>query len=218
MKLEDEKLSAWIDGALDEAEARQLAELAAQDEALANRAVQLRRIDDLVKNAIPEEGVPQDLLERLGLAGGATSNVVDFAAERTRRLAQPATLAPQRPAARFWDHRKVAAVLVLVATGLASAAWLNAPQPRQAEASYRVLGDAPQAAASANVLVMFDGNVDAGEARTIAASLGGSIAGGQTAAGAWKLAFDPARRDAAITALRARGDVTMAEPVDGGAR
>lgn len=215
MKLEDEKLSAWIDGALDEEEARQLATLAAQDAELAGRAGQLRRIDELVKSAVPEEEVPQDLLERLGLAGRAGTNVVNLAAERSRRLAEPAAAAPQRPAARFWDSRKVAAILVLVATGLATASWLNAPQQRQAEPSYRVLGDAPQAAVSTNALVMFTGDVDTGKARAIVASAGGSIAGGRTAAGAWKLAFDPVRRDAALAALRSRDDVTMAEPLDG---
>lgn len=217
MKLEDEKLSAWIDGALDEAQARQVADLAAQDGQVAERAGRLRRIDDLVKTAIPEEPISQELLERLGLAQASPSNVVDFAAERSRRIAAPAAPAPQgRPRAAFWDSRKVAAVLVLIGVGLSSAAWLNAPvrQGEQQQATYRVLGDAPQAGASANMLVMFTGQVDAGEARTIAASVGGAIAGGPTAAGAWKLAVDPGSRDAALEKLRRRRDVTMAEPID----
>jgi len=219
MKLEDEKLSAWIDGALDEAEARRIAERAVQDTQFAERAGRLRHLDDLVKTAIPEEPVTPELLERLGLSQAQTSNVVDFAAERSRRATAPVTAAPQsRPRATFWDNRKVAAVLVLLGVGLMTAVWLNSPvqQAREPQASYRVLGDAPQAGTSANALVIFTSDVDAGEAREIAASIGGTIAGGPTEAGAWKLAIDPAKRDAALEKLRRRHDVTIAEPVDEG--
>ena len=127
MKLEDEKLSAWIDGALDEAEARRIAELTEQEPELAERAVRLRRIDDLVKTAVPEEPVSQELLERLGLAPAKPSNVVDFAAERSRRTASP--VAPERqapPQVRFWDSRKVAAVLMLFTAG---GAWALFERP-----------------------------------------------------------------------------------------
>lgn len=218
MKLEDEKLSAWIDGALDEAEARRIADLAAQDSDVAERAGRLRRLDDLVKTAIPEEPVTSELLERLGLAETRPSNVVDFASERSRRLAETAAAPQVRPRARFWDQRKVAAILVLVGVGLSTAAWFHSPvrQATQPDAAYRVLGDASRAGASANALVMFTSDVDAGEARAIAASIGGTIAGGPTPAGAWKLAIDPARRDMALEKLRARNDVTMAEAVDEG--
>lgn len=219
MKLEDEKLSAWIDGALDEAEARRIAGLAAQDSVIAERAGRLRHLDDLVKTAIPEEPVTPELLERLGLAEARSSNVLDFAAARSRRAAEPAAPSPaQRPAARFWDNRKVAAILVLLGVGLMSAMWLNSPirQAKEPQAAYRVLGDAPQpgAGTSANMLVMFTSDVDAGEARAVAASVGGSIAGGPTATGAWKLTIDPAQRGAALDTLRRRHDVTMAEPLD----
>lgn len=190
--------------------------LAANDADVASRIAKLRRMDELLRQAVPlEESLPDELLVRLGLAPAAASNVVDIAAARAARI-ESASATPVRFAAfRARGWRIAAQVFVVLGIGLAAAQWTRAPAPQSAEATYQALGDAPAAGLSANGLVMFTTSTDAGEANAIAARAGARIIGVPTSAGAWKIAVDPARRDAVLKALRGLPEVTMAEPIDG---
>lgn len=208
----DEDISAWIDGELDEATAQRITQLARQNAAVADTARQFRRVDALVREAIPEEPVPPALLERLGLAASGRSNVIDLAAKH-KRSREAAIGAPPTSAPRRWDQRRIAAMAALFIIGLAVTSFLVLRGPT-APASYRTLGSEPQAE-RANALVLFSSDVEASEAHSIIAAIGGSIVGDQTAAGAFKVAIDPDRRDGELELLRDRPDVRLAEPLDG---
>ena len=214
MSKDDEKISAWIDGALDPAEAAKMTALANDEERIANRASRLRQIDGLVKAAVPLEPVPQELLQRLGLNGSPEPEVIDFAAAKAKREAARTALHARKPLF-FENFRNIAAVLALGVLGVSTLGWMNQPGRQTSDAPYTALGNMPATHSAANVLVVFDSTVDAREARAIAASLGASVEGGRTSGGGWKLAFAPAQRSQAVDALRKRGDVRMAEPLEG---
>ena len=214
MRKDDEKISAWIDGALDKAEAGRMEALAIEEALIAERASRLRQIDTLVKAAVPLEPVPQELMERLGLAKASGSDVIDFSAAKARREASRVQ-ATIRRTAFFANFRNIAALVAVAVLGLSTLGSMNQPRSGDPEATYRALGNAPVAGSAANALVVFDSSVDAREAKAIAASLGAAIEGGQTSGGGWKLAFSPAVRDKAIESLRRRKDVRLAEPLEG---
>ncbi|HXD03135.1 MAG TPA: hypothetical protein VN627_07485, partial [Novosphingobium sp.] len=66
---DDQQLSAWLDGGLDDDGNAKMADLAARNEDVASRAARLRHMDELVRAAVPaEEEIPAELLTRLGLA------------------------------------------------------------------------------------------------------------------------------------------------------
>jgi anti-sigma factor RsiW len=214
MRKDDEKISAWIDGALDKAETGKMEALATGETRIAERASRLRQIDTLVKAAVPLEPLPQELLERLGLPTGSSSDVIDFSAAKARREASRAQ-AGIRSSAFFANFRNIAALVAVAVLGISTLGWMNQPSSGDTEATYRALGNAPVAGSAANVLVVFDTSVDAREAKAIAAALGAAIEGGQTSGGGWKLAFSPTARDKAIESLRRRKDVRLAEPLEG---
>ena len=214
MRKDDEKISAWIDGALDKAEAGRMEALATEEALIAERASRLRQVDTLVKAAVPLEPVPQALLERLGLAKASGSEVIDFAAAKAKRDSSFAR-AGIRQTVFFANFRNIAALVAVAVLGISTLGWMNQPRSGGPEATYRALGNAPVVGSAANVLVVFDSSIDAREAKAIAASLGAAIEGGQTSGGGWKLAFAPAVRDKAIESLRRRKDVRLAEPLEG---
>jgi len=217
----DEQLSAWLDGGLDADGNAKMADLAARNEDVAARAARLRRMDELVRAAVPEEeAVPAELLARLGLAAPAAgsaapaADVIDLAAARAARTA-PA------PAPRPWftGMGRIAAQLVLI-SGLGLGIMLalghnRQPAAPQVSADYRVLGDASRAAPPANALVRFGPGVSAAEASALTREAGGSLVGQPSATGTARLAIDPARRDAVLARLRATPGVILAEPLDG---
>lgn len=210
--VDDARLSAWIDGMLDEQGDEAMRELIAGNAAAAARADRLRHMDTLVHQAVPQEDeVPAELLARLGLADGPvaeTSNVVSLASARETR-AKPAAA----PAHHFW---RIAAQVALVGgVGLALATFAVPHGPRPEEADYRALSNASRAApADVNALVVFAPGIDEGRARALVGKAGARLVGAPNEAGAWKLAVDPSRRDAVLAGLRADPQVTMAEPVD----
>ncbi len=190
--------------------------LAANDAEVASRVAKLRRMDELLRQAVPlEESLPPELMARLGLAPAPASNVVDLAAARAARIetvpAAPVHFAAFR--ARGW--RIAAQVFVVLGIGLAAAQWVHSPAPQSAEATYQALGDAPVAGMSANAIVMFTSSTDAGEVNAIAAHAGVRIIGAPTSTGAWRIAVDPAKRDTVLKQLRGMPEVTLAEPIDG---
>ena len=224
----DERLSAWLDGALEQDEAAAMEHLAASDETLARRAARLRGIDDLVRSAVPlDDALPPELLDRLGFGpeGPASGEVVDFAAARARRDARtrPAGKAgaAQRRFGSGW--RRVAGFALLVAAGLSSMTLLGigGRSTTRTGAEYTALGDAsrPDAlGAGANAVVMFDASVSARKARAIGEGHGARLIAGPSSTGAWQFAIPAGRRAEVLSRLRARPDVTLAEPLDGNRR
>lgn len=231
----DEMISAWLDGTLDAEGARRMTELAARDEAFARRAERLRRIDNLVRAAVPAEPeLPAALLERLGLAPAPVhaasaremrhAGVVDLAAARQERAGRNSAPAPMARARG--GFLRMAAQLALVAgVGLAVIA-VSRPGDRAdvsgadySSADYRALGSAPDAAAhEANALVRFAPGVAASEAGKIASAAHVQLLGTPGATGAWKAFVAPGKRTAVLAALRSEPRVIMAEPIDGAPR
>ncbi|MFC3175504.1 anti-sigma factor family protein [Novosphingobium bradum] len=234
---DDERISAWLDGQLDEEGNAEMADLAARNEELAARAARLRGMDSLVRAAVPaeDEAIPAELLARLGLAPAApvgeagaepaglasaaegAAEVIDLASVRAARAAR----APARSAPRLAGLGRIAAQLLLV-FGLGLGIVLAVGQHREtagpdAAASYRVLGDDAAAPAAANALVRFAPGIDALEAQVLARRAGAVLVGPPSAAGTARAAIDPARRDAVLARLRAAPGVVLAEPLDSGA-
>lgn len=222
---DDEAVSAWLDGGLDKDGAAAMEEMAAMNEGVALRAARLRHMDDLVRSAIPEEdSVPRALLDRLGIGQPIKSGakVVDLAQARASRDARRSPVTPRpRIAALSGGWRVAAQVTLVVGLGLAGIVYLGRGDdagmravsgPR---AVYTALGDATATKSTANAVVMFAADVDAAEGRAIFSRVGASVVSGPSAGGAWQLAIDPAKRSDVLAGLRQRGDVTMAEPLDG---
>lgn len=215
---QDARLAAWLDGELDKEGADAMSARIADDAALGRRAERLTRIDGLVRAAVPEEPVPDALLQRLGLSD-RPAEVVDLAAARRARTVQAGrTASAQRwSGSTLW--RIAAQVLVIGGVGLGAALWL-VPHGQQAapDAAYRTLSNTTRtttAGPAINAVVMFGAGTDPVTARRIVSGAGGSLIGGATAAGAWKVSIAPARRDAVLAELRRDPRVTLAEPVDG---
>ena len=196
--------------------------LAATDESLAARASRLGHLDELVRAAVPaEEAVPSALLERLGLAGSARSGgVVNLAEARCAQAGRRADTLARIAQPRRAFLRMAAQVAIVTGIGVSLAVWsLPGKEASAPRADYRTLSNAPDKAAQAtNALVMFAPGTKTSEARAIAAAAGAQLMGEPNAAGAWKAAVAPERRDVVLQALRRDQRVSMAEPVDGMAR
>jgi anti-sigma factor RsiW len=82
-------------------------------------------------------------------------------------------------------------------------------------ARYHALGAAP-ASAAANVVVVFGPETPERELRAIIRSNDARLVDGPTVADAYLLHVPPAGRAAALTRLRARKQVVLAEPIDAG--
>lgn len=234
----DEQLSAWLDGGLDDDGNAKMTDLAARNEDVARRAERLRRMDELVRAAVPEEDtVPAKLLARLGLApqatdsapqvadsvGGPAAEVIDLASARAAREARVAAARPARFfGAKFFGLGRMAAQLLLViGLGLGGLlAWNTGRDAASPErpAEYRVLGDSSRAAPPANALVRFAPDVDAAAASRLARDAGASLVSAPSAAGTARLAIEPGRRAVVLARLRDTPGVIMAEPLDGGAQ
>lgn len=129
---------------------------------------------------------------------------------RTRDAMAGLRRAAGRPQALRWAvAAQFAAVLVL------GAAVLDRPA---ADGPYRVLGDAPAAAAAAartgNVLAMFRPETTEAQLRRALQASGARLVDGPTAAGAYVLAVPGGAGGGALARLRADAEVTMAEPIE----
>ena len=100
----------------------------------------------------------------------------------------------------------MAAMMTLVAS---SALILTFSQP----ARYHALGAAP-APASGNLLVMFRADTQEKDMRQALDAAQAQLVGGPTPAGAYLLHVPTSGRPAALTKLRSRADVELAEPID----
>ena len=80
-------------------------------------------------------------------------------------------------------------------------------------APYHTLAS-PNVARPGNVIVMFKPETAEGQLRHMLDAAGARLVDGPTPAGAYLLFVKPDRRPAALAALRADGDVLMAEPIE----
>jgi len=221
MNGEDDKISAWIDGGLD-AEGTEAMELEANsNEAIALRAVRFRKLDALVREAIPlDDQVPDELLARLGLPAArlAPDNVVSLADARASRLGGETPTPP-----RFWQSltsgRLAAQWVLLLGLGLSGVLYLSNPTQFGPQADYHALGDATRAGElvqQPNAVAMFAPGTDQLRIRALLSNAGVRVIGQPSAEGVWKLSAPVEKRDAILQQLRNDPAVVMAQPLDGG--
>ena len=102
------------------------------------------------------------------------------------------------------------AALIMVAGALT----MQMTAQKMGMARYHALGSAP-AARAGNVLVIFRPDTRESVMRQALTSADARLIDGPTAADAYVLHVPPAEREAALARLRARGEVVLAEPIDG---
>src|SRR5579859_173389 len=113
-----------------------------------------------------------------------------------------------------WAMAGQAALMAL----LLGIVWPHAERGAGVDARYHALGAAPSLR-SGNVVVIFRPDTPERDLRAALLADQARLVDGPTAAGAYVLSVPGARRAAALTALRRRAGVVMAEPIDpGGAR
>lgn len=119
--------------------------------------------------------------------------------------------APPAPARRSvrasWIGWGVAATFAVVA----GAAWL----PQGQDPQYAALGDG-RAERGGNAVVVFHPDTTERQMREALKAGEARLVDGPTAAGGYVLAVPAAKRTAVLAALRARTNVVLAEPIDGG--
>ena len=107
----------------------------------------------------------------------------------------------------------LAAVLMLGGLGVVLAPSLR---PGPTADGYHALG-APPAAEPGNVVVIFRPDTTEAAMREALRASGARLVDGPTPADAYVLRVPVAQRDAALTSLRARREIVLAQPVDNGA-
>lgn len=207
MRTTEERISLWLDGELSQDEAAEMEQLCRRNPALAERVEALRSVDGLVRQAVPLQAVPAELLSRLGLSDAAPSDVVPLPAVKARWSF--AGLAANDLG------RMAAALAVLLGVGLTAETWVRIADQASTGADYRTLSNEANVPAASNSLMVFAPGVTAEEASAIVRSAGGRL-GARTAAGAWKVQLASERQAEALARLRSHPKVLMAEPLDGG--
>jgi anti-sigma factor RsiW len=127
--------------------------------------------------------------------------------------ARPARPSVRETLAEFWDllKRPVVAVLATAQVAFVAAAallfqWISQP-------TYVALG-AGQAAASANIIVMFKPEAREADLRGAIAGSGGTLVGGPTEADAYLIHVPANARPGAVEKLQRNSNVTLAQPID----
>jgi len=108
----------------------------------------------------------------------------------------------------MWGGWALSSVLLVAAV-----LWLR---PLSPDGAYHALS-AKTAAPAADIVVVFKPETPERDLRAALKASGAEIVGGPTEADAYILAAPAARRAGALSALRARSEVVMAEPIDRGA-
>lgn len=212
MRLDPEKLGAWLDGELGEDEARRIEAAVTAHPVLAKEADALRRTDAALREAYPMAPADDALLSRLGLGDptpAAQAEVIDLAAVRAGRAAS----AP-RPRWTMPGRRLAASIAVVALAGAAAAGWISQRPAAAPDGAYTALSDRTDAP-RADVLVVLQ---DGADATGIIHSAGGKLVGARTSAGAWRVVAEPGQGSALLARLRADKRVVMAEPIGEGAR
>jgi hypothetical protein len=125
-----------------------------------------------------------------------------------RPIRMPGATALAWRAAPTWGGWALASVLLV--------AVVLAPKPFGGAQTYHALASRP-AAAQADMVVVFRPETPERQLRAALKASGAEIVGGPTEADAYILSAPPDRRAAALSALRRRSEVVMAEPIDRGA-
>ncbi|WP_186728914.1 anti-sigma factor [Sphingomonas panacisoli] len=87
--------------------------------------------------------------------------------------------------------------------------------PIQPASPYHALGTpATPGKVEANAIILFAPSVSAGDMRSALTAAGARITDGPLASGGYMLRIEPGRRASALTQLRGRSGVVMAEPLD----
>lgn len=129
-----------------------------------------------------------------------------------RRLAPDRPLQPLHRAAFTLNWPTAIAAFAAVQVALLTSALILF-RPAVLPASYQTLA-APTLSARGNLIVLFRPETTERELRRTLEWAGARLVNGPTAAGAYMLAVDPVRRDAALVALRARPSILLAQPID----
>ena len=109
----------------------------------------------------------------------------------------------------MWGGWALASVLLVAAV-----VWLR---PLSPDGAYHALAAKPAAPPAADIVVVFQPDTPERALRAALRDSGAEIVGGPTEADAYILSAPPARRGAALAALRSHAEVVMAEPIDRGA-
>ncbi len=116
--------------------------------------------------------------------------------------------------AGFWHLLTRPAVATLATAQIAFLILAAAVLQTMSRPDYQALG-APQAAAAANVIVMFRPEAREADLRGALEASGASLVGGPTATDTYLLHVPADSRPSALAKLRADANVTLAQPIDG---
>lgn len=128
-----------------------------------------------------------------------------------RERRRPTETRHWQPWAMMTRPAMLAAFVCAQALLLGGAVWLFRPVPPQF--GYHVLG-APAARPNGNLIVIFHPDASERSLRFTLDRAGARLVDGPTVAGAYVLAVEPARRDAALAELRTRPNIVLAQPVE----
>lgn len=155
-----------------------------------------RGLAEEVRGLVPEVELGwTEIRRQLGVGRSRWTKIARWAEEAWRALSRPAVAGLAAAQVAF----------LLVAAGL----MLSIDR-----APYRALGT-PQAAATANVIIVFGPEATEVQFRRALLASGARLVGGPTSADAYLLRVPDDRRQAALAKLRAAPGVSLAEPIDG---
>ncbi|MGH6963674.1 MAG: anti-sigma factor family protein [Phenylobacterium sp.] len=188
-----ELLPWYVTGQLDEAEAARVeAHLDGCDECQAELRFEERLESEVARLPLEVEAGWERMRRRVE-------------AERPRRRRVMPDLRTRAP----WLGWGVAAVLMLGLGVMVTPSMRPTPTPD----AYRTLGAAP-AAAPGNIVVIFRPDTTEKAMREALKASGARLVDGPTPADAYVLRVPAAQRDAALSSLRARREIVLAQPVD----
>ena len=116
----------------------------------------------------------------------------------------------QRQVAIGWMAAPLAAAAAVVLA-------ISLPGQAPVDHTYTALGSAPMRQPG-NVIVMFKPDTNERQLRAALSDVAGRLVDGPTSTGAYVLSVAPGTRDAAVGRLRGNAQITLAEPIDGGAQ
>ena len=169
--------------------------------------------------ACPECRATLEREQRLKAHIGGLPLHADLGWEKLQRRLAPEARDRQERARRHWPGLGWPAALTAFAGAqmAALACALLLLRPAEPAADYRTLG-AAAAPAGGNLLIMMRPDTPEEQFRFTLARAGARLVDGPTAAGAYVLAVEPSRRDAALADLRAQPAIMLAQPIGDASR